>query len=77
MAGTAGRRSTDLGTALRAQRDHLVACLAECPPDKAAPLHARLTDILLKLDGMAVPKGSTSDDLKKRRAERLKARRTA
>lgn len=66
--------SDDLGTALRAQRDHLVACLAECPVDKVAPLHARLTDVLVRLSAMEAPEESTVDELAAAREDRLKKR---
>ena len=62
--------SGDLKTALTAQRDHLIACLGIAPADKAAPLHARLTDVLLRLDGLAAPKGSKRDELAAAREKR-------
>jgi hypothetical protein len=70
MADDEGMGSSDLGTALRALRDHLIGCLAECPPDKAAPLAARLESVLIRLDAMAAPEVSKVDELAAARRKR-------
>lgn len=62
--------SPDLGTALRALRDHLVECLEECPPDKAAPLATRLEAVLVRLDDLTAPEVSKVDQLAAARAKR-------
>lgn len=62
--------SGDLRRALEAQREHLAGCLQECEADKAAPLHARLTDVLVRLDALAVPEGSRLDELAAARRKR-------
>lgn len=65
-----GIGSPDLATALRALRDHLVECLAVCPPDKAAPLAARLESVLVRLDALSAPEVSKVDELAAARKKR-------
>ena len=59
--------------ALEALRDHLAACLDAAEPERAAPLSRELRETLRELDALAEPKGSTVDDLAKRRAARRAA----
>ena len=58
---------------LQALRDHLADCLAAAEPEKAAPLARELRQVLAELDALAEPKGSTVDDLARRRAARRAA----
>lgn len=62
--------SGDLRRALEAQREDLAGCLESCKPGEAAPLHARLTDVLTRLDALAVPAGSRLDELAAARRKR-------
>lgn len=67
-AVAAGRRD-----ALTALRDHLALALEQAAPERAAPLAKELREVLRELDALAEPKGSTVDDLARRRAARRSA----
>jgi hypothetical protein len=60
----------DLRASLEALRDHLAVELEQAKPQYAAALAKQLSDVLMKLAGLAPVKESKIDDLAKRRAER-------
>ena len=55
---------------LIAIRDKLAEALAAVEPERAAPLAKQLTETIRELESLAEPKGSTVDDLARRRAAR-------
>lgn len=56
---------------LEAIRAKLAAELDGAGPREAAALAKQLTDVIEKLDAIPVAKGSVSDDLRTKRADRL------
>jgi len=55
---------------LTAIRDHLAACLADAPSDKAAPLAKQLAETMRELESLTGAKESKRDELARRRALR-------
>lgn len=62
---------------LEAMRDKLARDMDDAPPSVVAQIAGRLSAILEELDDIGAAKGSVSDDLAKRRADRVAAAKQA
>ena len=73
MSDILGAVQTSRRAGLEAIRDHLAASLEVVDPDKTAVLAKQLAEVMRELESLSESKGSTVDQLARRRAARKAA----